>query len=164
VSPDPLLPAAAVDHEWVMRANCSLSPGQLLAMLGALALTSLTIAMVFWWLGVPWVLPFAGLEVLGLVLALLVYAPRANDRETVRLRQGQLEVECRRAGRVTATQWPAARVQARCSEATGGWIELTGAGQRLRLGRHLPPARRPEVARAMQQALRRLIDLGMETK
>lgn len=147
-----------------MRANCSLSPGQLLAVLGALALTSLTIALGFWWMGAPWVLPFAGLEVLGLGLALLFYARRANDGDTVRLSQGWVWVECRQAGRVTRVQWPALWTQVACGAATGGLIELAGAGQRLRVGRHLRPDRRREVARGMQQALRRVDDLGMEMK
>jgi len=147
-----------------MRANCSLSPRQLLAALGALALTSLTISLGFWWLGAPWVLPFAGLEVLGLGLALLVYAPRANDSETVRIDAGRVTVECRQAGCVTRVQWASMWTQVSWGSAAGGLIELAGAGHRLRVGRHLPPAQRAKVARAMQQALRRMDELGLELK
>lgn len=146
-----------------MRANCSMSPGQLLAALGVVALASMTISLGFWWMGVPWVLPFACLEVLGLTVALLVYARCANDRETVRFSKELCEVECLRAGRLTRLQWPLGGTRVDCGASTGGLIELAGGRQRLRLGRHVRQFERARLARAMRQALR-ADDWGLELK
>lgn len=160
----PAASSALVNQAWVMRANCSLSPGQLLAALGSLALTSLIISLVFWWLGAPWVLPFAGLEVLGLLLALVVYARRANDLESVLMDASRCTVECRRSGKVSRVQWPIGSTRVRCDADTGGLVELSGGGHRVRVGRHLGQAERTRVARAMQQALQRTDELAFELK
>lgn len=163
--PAPGPAAKPVGHcEWTMRANCSMSPGQLLAALGVVALASMTISLGFWSMGVPWVLPFACLEVLGLTIALLVYARYANDRETVRFSQELCEVECLRAGRLTHLQWPVGWTRVDCGAATGGLIELAGGRQRLRLGRHVRQAERARLARAMRLALQRADEWGLELK
>jgi uncharacterized membrane protein len=114
-------------------------------------------------MGVPWVLPFACLEVLGLTVALLVYARCANDRETVRFSKELCEVECLRAGRLTRLQWPLGGTRVDFGASTGGLIELAGGRQRLRLGRHVRQFERARLARAMRQALR-ADDWGLELK
>lgn len=56
--------------------NCAMSPAALAGALGLLAVVTLTIAIGFTLMGAWLILPFAGLEVLGLGAAYLCYARR----------------------------------------------------------------------------------------
>jgi uncharacterized membrane protein len=64
--------------------NCSISPAGLLGAYAALAAVTLAIGIGFALLGAWLVLPFAGLEVLGLAAAFVVQVRRAGkELETV---------------------------------------------------------------------------------
>ena len=63
-----------------MARNCSFTPGSLLGVFVALCGVSLGIALAFWWLGAPAVLPLAGVELLLVGTALLgLLAPRRRS-------------------------------------------------------------------------------------
>src|SRR5687768_13428797 len=74
--------------EWLLRRNCSLAPRQFIAVLGSLALLAAAIAALFWSQGAPLVVPFASLELLALVVALIAYTRHATDRERLLLADG----------------------------------------------------------------------------
>ena len=93
---------------WVMRRNCSLAPRQVLAAYFAFCLVSLSIACVFAWFGAVPVLYFAGLELLLLGAALLVYARHAADHETITLKNSTLAVEHHCGNRVERSEFRAA--------------------------------------------------------
>lgn len=61
--------------------NCSISPGGLAAALGALAVVTLGIGFGFAAFGAWLVLPFAGVEALGLAIAFFVVARRMSDEQ-----------------------------------------------------------------------------------
>jgi len=64
--------------------NCSISPAGLLGAYAALAAVTLSIGIGFAILGAWLVLPFAGLEVLGLAVAFVVHVRRVGkELETV---------------------------------------------------------------------------------
>src|SRR5438270_13892551 len=69
--------------QWLLRRNCSMTPGQLVAFYVSLCAWSLAIAGAFWWRGATLVMPFAGIELLAVAAALVVYARHAGDRERV---------------------------------------------------------------------------------
>ena len=58
-----------------------------------LATPSLLVAGGFAWLGFWPILPFAGLELLGLAAALYVTAKRSEQREVVRISKDKIEIE-----------------------------------------------------------------------
>jgi len=58
-----------------------------------LATPSLLVASGFAWLGFWPILPFAGLELLGLAAALYVTAKRSEQREVVRISKDKIEIE-----------------------------------------------------------------------
>ena len=93
---------------WHLRRNCSVTPRQLGGWYATLCLLSLLIGSGFWVLGMPLVLAFAGLELLAVGVALLVYARHALDGETVRLQGGRLSVERECAGRRETLEFGAA--------------------------------------------------------
>ena len=67
---------------WLLRRNCSMTPAQLVVFYLTLSAWSLAIAGAFWWRGATLVMPFAGIEILAVGAALLVYARHAGDRAT----------------------------------------------------------------------------------
>ena len=87
------LPAGGWAMQWLLKRNCSLAPRQLLWFYVVLSGLSLGIAVGFWLHGATLVMPFAGLEVLAIGVALLVYARHASDCESIRLQGGSLTVE-----------------------------------------------------------------------
>jgi uncharacterized membrane protein len=58
-----------------------------------IALTSLTVCLAFAWLSFWPILPFAGLELTGLAIALYVTARRADYREVIRVDDNKIEYE-----------------------------------------------------------------------
>ena len=81
---DPVYQFAQVSEAsicWRLRRNCSVTPSQLIAFYLMLCTVSLVIGGFFWYQGAPFVLGFAGLELLAVGVAFLVYARHATDRE-----------------------------------------------------------------------------------
>jgi uncharacterized membrane protein len=75
--------------------NCSLTPGEALALFGSLCLVSLAIAGFFAAQGLWPVLPFAGLELTVLGWALCASLRRRHCSQTVTVTDGQVEVVTR---------------------------------------------------------------------
>ena len=148
---------------WVLRRNCSLAPRQLLGAVMSVSAVSLAIALFFWALGAPLVLPFAGLEGLALVAAVFAYGRHAADSETLTLRGGRLEVEHHCGHRVERATFRAAFVRVEPRHADASLVELTGQGRRAHVGRYLHPRFRPALAQELRRALRGEAAVAPET-
>jgi uncharacterized membrane protein len=133
--------------QWVLRRNCSLTPGQLGGFYLSMCLVSLVIAAGFALNGAPVVLWFAGIELVLLAAALLVYARHAGDADTLTLMGQSLTVEQSTSFR---TPW----LSVEPLNGDGSLIELAGQGQAVRIGRFLRPEARAEFARELRAALR----------
>ncbi|HEX2540846.1 MAG TPA: DUF2244 domain-containing protein [Caldimonas sp.] len=141
--------------QWLLRRNCSIAPSQLLVVYVLLCIVSLAIAGAFWWRGAPFVLPFASLELLGVGVALLVYARHAADRETLSLRPGLLTVECTNGRRVDQVEFTPAWVRVEPAHGDHSLIELSGEGKRISVGRFVRPELRRALAEELRAAIRR---------
>jgi uncharacterized membrane protein len=62
------------------RRHCSISPAGLLGVFAALAAVTLAIGIGFAFLGAWLILPFAGLEIVGLGVAFVAYARRVGQK------------------------------------------------------------------------------------
>jgi uncharacterized membrane protein len=135
----------------ILKRNCSLSPAALAGVFVALALVVLAIGAGFALAGAWLVLPFAGLEVLLLCVAYLVYARRAADYERIVLDSGRLTVEVAQAQTMLRYE-----LEARCARVVveGDHLLLQGGRERLQLGRHLDALTRAEFAAELQKRLR----------
>jgi len=153
VSVGPL--AGAPVLQWLMRRNCSISPRQMGAFYLSLCVVSLLIASFFWVQGAPFVLAFAGLELVCLGLALLVFARHAGDRETLTLAGRSLTVEQCYGSRTQVTEFTAEWLTVEPAAGQGSLVQLSGQGRTVRIGRFLRPELRVELARELRQALRR---------
>jgi len=90
---------AAPVRSWVFKPNCSLTPRQLAGFYLSIVLLTLGIAAGFCLFGLWIVLPFAGIELLAVGIALLVYARHAGDYERIELRGRELTVVVVRGSR-----------------------------------------------------------------
>jgi uncharacterized membrane protein len=153
---------------WVLRRNCSLSPRQLLTAVMGVSAVSLSIAGLCWWHGATLVLPFAGLEVLGLLAAVALHGRHARDRELLTLNNGLLEVAHHCGNRVDRAAFRAAWVRIEPLHADDSLVELSGEGQRAHVGRYVQPHCRPALAQELRRALRNVgatdKDSGLELK
>ena len=140
--------------QWVLRRNCSFSPRQLFAVYLSLCVVSLVIALAFTWHGASPVLAFATIELVLVGLALLVYARHATDHERITLAGDALCVEHRRGPHLDQTQFRSAWVRVEPQAGDGSLVELTGEGQRARVGRYLRPELRTPLANELRAALR----------
>jgi uncharacterized membrane protein len=140
--------------EWVLRRNCSLSPRQLGTFYVSICLVSLLIASGFALSGAPVVLAFAGVELAVLGVALLVHARHVADGDRITLAGDELRVEQADGPAVTTVQFRAQWVRVEPAAGEGSLVELTGQGQRVRVGRFLRPELRGAFARELRAALR----------
>lgn len=140
--------------QWVLKRNCSITPRQLVAVYLSLCALSLAIAVGFWVNGAPYVLAFAGLELLLVGLALGVYARHAGDRETVTLADREVEVEQCFGGQVERAAFRAEWVCVEPAQAQGSLVELAGQGRRVQVGRFVRPELRSELAQELRRAVR----------
>ena len=140
--------------EWVLKRNCSLRPGQLLVFYLSLCVVSLLIAGYFWRHGAHPVMIFAGLELLVVGLAMLIYARHAGDRERVELAGGQLTVEWQHGARSGRMEFAA--VSVRIDDVGPGrpLIGLSARGRQVRVGRHVRPELRRQLAEELKATLR----------
>jgi uncharacterized membrane protein len=141
--------------QWRLLRNCSITPRQLGIVYGSLCLVSLAIAAGFFAQGATLVLAFAGIELLAVGAALLVFARHAADHETLTLLGRSLQVEQCRASRVERTEFPADWLTVEPAAGQGSLVELSGRGQCVRVGRFLRPELRGAFARELRLALRR---------
>ena len=140
--------------QWVLKRNCSITPGQLFGTYLALCAVSLTIALGFTWRGASPVLAFAGIEMLLVGAALLVYARHAADQERITLAGGALRVEHRRGAHTDSTEFRAAWVRVEPRHGEGSLVELSGDGRQSFVGRYVRADLRTPLARELRTALR----------
>jgi len=140
--------------QWVLRRNCSITPRQLGSVYASLCGFSLLIAAGFAYSGAPAVLAFAGLELLMVGLALLIYARHARDGDTLTLAGQALSVEQALGPRTRRTEFRAEWVSVEPSHGEGSLVELSGQGQRVCVARFVRPEMRSALAQELRFALR----------
>jgi uncharacterized membrane protein len=140
--------------QWVLRRNCSITPRQMGTCYLSLCVLSLLIAAGFAWFGAPVVLAFAGLELVALGAAMLVFARHARDGDTLTLAGPTLAVEQSSGGRRRRTEFRAEWVSVEPSHGQGSLVQLSGQGRQVRVGRFVRPELRPALAQEIRVALR----------
>jgi uncharacterized membrane protein len=125
-----------------------MSPAGLAKVFAALALLVLAIGAGFAAAGAWLILPFAGLEVLLLGAAFVLYARHAADYEKIDVESGRLTVEVAEGERTARYQMDGARVSME-----EGRIVLRDAKEELEVGRHLGAEGRAEFAAELEKKL-----------
>jgi uncharacterized membrane protein len=140
--------------QWLFKRNCSITPRQLGAAYASLCGVSAVVGAFFFWQGAPFVAAFAGLELLAMGLAMLVFARHAADRETLTLIGRSLQVELWHGSRVERADLSADWLTVEPAAGQGSLVQLRGHGHTLQVGRHLRPELRGAFAQELRQALR----------
>jgi uncharacterized membrane protein len=141
--------------DWVLQRSNSLAPRQLLAFYASLCVLSLGIAAGFWVQGARMVMPFAGLEMLAVGVALWVVARHAADSERIELRDDRLTVEHASGSRMERVEFQPAWVRVEPGHGDRSLIELSGQGRRIAVGRFVRPEQRSQLASELRWALGR---------
>jgi uncharacterized membrane protein len=167
-SPWPTAAAARYDADWRfglesssprgwrfdLRRNNSITPRRLLLAYALLCALALAVAGGFWWQGVAMVMVFTGFELLAVGVALLVMARHAGDHEVIMLTDREMAVEQRCGPSVARTSFRAEWVRVEPAADDGSLVELSGEGRTVRVGRHVRPELRVELAQELRRALR----------
>jgi uncharacterized membrane protein len=114
----------------------------------ALALAVLVIGAGFAVAGAWLILPFAGLEVLLLGAAFVLYARHAADYERIELAGGRVTVEIADGASTARHEMDGARISVE-----EGRVILRGAEEELEIGRHLGADARAELAAELERKL-----------
>jgi uncharacterized membrane protein len=138
----------------ILKRNCSISPRGLAGVFAALAVLVLAISAGFAIAGAWLVLPFAGLEVLLLGAAFVLYARRAADYERIELDARRLSVEVTEAEHKARYELDPRRAWVCVEKSAGCRVLLRGPRQELEVGRHLDEAARVEFAAELAKRLR----------
>jgi uncharacterized membrane protein len=153
LNPTALATVSEDGMQWVLRRNCSVTPGQLGGVFVALAGVSLLVGTFFWFVGATLVLPFTAIELVVVAASFLMYARHAADRESIRLTEGRLVVEQEQAGHTLRCEFARHSVRIEPRQGRDRLVELRGNGQIVRVGRYLPIHLRPTLAAEIRQAL-----------
>lgn len=139
---------------WDLRRSGMSSPRQIALITGLLCAVSLWLALGLRSKGLPLVLLFGAGELLALGLALLLLERHAGDRELITLTEREMAVEQHRGPSVECTRFRAEWVRVEPAAGERSLVELSGEGQCVRVGRHVRPELRFELAQELRNALR----------
>lgn len=144
---------------FVIRPNHSLTWHEARVVLAGVAAVGLTIGTAFCSVGLPLVLPFSGLEVLGVAAAFYYCQHRALAREVVSIDENKVTVESGRTRPTTAHAFQRAWVRVVLDRSADGWypsrLKLCSHGRELEIGGFLNEEERLELARRLSLAVGR---------
>jgi len=140
--------------EWLLRRNCALSPRQLGVAFGVIGLVSGGIATIFATQGAWVIAPFAGIEMLALAAAFVVYARHTGDFERIVLQPNRLLVEVADGQRRERFEANPAWVRVEMGRSAYATVRISERGEVVEVGRLLTFDERVEFARELAQNLR----------
>lgn len=144
----------AAQYAFTARRNNSLSSSSRFFVFGFILSVSVGIALGFTWIFGAWlILPFAGLEMIGLYLAFRDIDRHAADYERVVIQGDKLNVELRDGGRMTCFEFNRHWVQV-VDAGDGSRLALRSHGRELEIGRHMNEEQTLAMARELKRELR----------
>ncbi|MEZ5659020.1 MAG: DUF2244 domain-containing protein [Burkholderiaceae bacterium] len=141
-----------VEHEWLFKRNCALTPAQFGGALAFVGVWSLIIGSILAWRGAWLVLPFTFIEILALVAGFVLYARHACDYERLVVSRSRLRVEARLGPRLLCESADSPWLRVHYGGRAGDLLELeAGSQKRITLGRFVPHHRRAALARDLKR-------------
>lgn len=148
---------AVESARFVARRNHSPSPGGSFLVVGSLAVVVLAISLGFAFSGAWLVFPFAGVEILVVLLAFRYVERHASDCECMMLEEDRVVLESRRSKEIERYEFNRHWVQVTFTEPRGrarGRLLLRSHGREVEFGVHLNGEQRAAVARRLKEHLR----------
>ena len=134
--------------------------------LAGIAAVGLIIGTAFFSVGLPFILPFAGLEVLGVAAAFYYCQRHAQAREVVSIDERQVTVERGRTRPTAAHAFQRAWVRVVLDRSRDGWypsrLKLCSHGRELEIGGFLNEDERLELAHRLSLAVGRAAASGLQ--
>jgi uncharacterized membrane protein len=137
----------------LLKRNCSISPKGMIFMFAVLAAVTLSIATGFAFVGAWLVLPFAGLEVVALMLAFAWTARHAADYERIELAPGRLRVEVAEGRSLHRYEVERGVVRARHVPERRRVVLSRAGAEDIEVGRHLHAEARGGLADELNRTL-----------
>jgi uncharacterized membrane protein len=141
---------------WMLKRNCAITPWQFGVFYCSLATVSLSIAAFWTAMGAWTVLPFAGIDLVAVGAAFLVYARHATDYERIVITPEHLIIETALASRITVIELNPHWIRIGLQEKPRPKIEIRSAGRVILVGTHVPAHRRAIIAGEMRRYIARL--------
>jgi uncharacterized membrane protein len=141
---------------WKLKRNLSITPRQFLIFYCSLATVSLAIAGFWTMLGAWTVLPFAGIDLIGVGAAFLMYARHATDYECIVITAEHLIIESALGPRITVVELNPQWVRIGLQNKARPKIEIRSAGKVILVGTYVPVHRRATIAAEMRRCIARL--------
>lgn len=145
--------AGQAQSRWVFRKNCALTPRQLMAWYLAICGLTLLIASGFLLAGYWVVLPFAGLELLVLGGAFLMYARHANDFEMIEVRPDALRLVFAHGAQQTEICLSPGWVRLSYDGRFKAPLTISCKGQHVKIGKFIADKDKPALLKELRQAL-----------
>jgi len=147
--------AAHIEREWSLKRNCCVQPRQFVRIVGGLLGLLAAVAAAGWAVGLPFVSAFCLPEMVLVAYAGVAYARHARDGERLTLlADGRLILEIQDGPRLVRHElnrhW--SRIVRARHPRDSLWLHY--GKLRVRLGRHVPPARRARFEAEFRRALR----------
>jgi uncharacterized membrane protein len=147
----------AAELTLVARRNNSLSSGGRFLVLGSLAVVVVAISLGFAFTGAWLILPFAGLDLLVVVIAFRYVERHAGDYECITFHDDNIVIESRRKGKADRFEFNRHWVQVVFTERRGaerGRLLLRSHGKEVAIGIHLTGEQRAAGARRLKEHLK----------
>jgi uncharacterized membrane protein len=141
---------------WMLKRNCAITPRQFGIFYCSIATVLLSIAAFWTVLGVWTVLPFAGIDLIAVGSAFLVYARHATDYERIVISPEHLIIETAQASHITVIELNPRWIRIGLEKNVRPKIEIRSAGQIILVGTHVPVHRRAMIAGEMRRYIARL--------
>jgi uncharacterized membrane protein len=143
-----------MQHEWVLKRNCSLPPRQSLLAYGALGGVTLLIGLAFALSGLWMVLLFALIDIVALSLALFCYARHATDSEHIVLGATCLRIERTEADQVRVVELEPCWTRIGMPDRQRHLIALEAGGVKVEVGSFVGEEARLQAAEEIRSTLR----------
>ncbi len=124
-----------------------------MTVLGLIACVSICISLVFWFMGAPWVLPFALLESLLLLGAFVLHAKSMCDFDDITLNDSHLLVHQERRGQAKVHQFTRGLFRVSMTDEPRSLVRVAESGKHVEFGEWLLPRERLSLCQLLRSSL-----------
>ena len=141
--------------KWVFKRNCSLSPRQLWQWYFSLCVITLSVATGFMLAGYWIVLPFAGVELMLVGTAFLIYGRHATDYEMIELQADQLKLVKAEGSKLTEVKWVTQWAKLSYNGQYKAPLMFSHRGEQVKIGKFIAEKDKSALHRELKAALAR---------
>ena len=143
----------ADEHEWVLKRNCAMTPRQLGAWFGSLALLSLLLATALALRGAWLVVPFTMIEIVALGATFVWWGRHAGDCERIVVGAGVFRLETSDGGHLHQVEGCSTLARVRYGGSRRELIRIVLKGDEIAIGQYVPDDRRAALAKELSGVL-----------